>query len=114
MSDFYPRMLFVVVVVVVLVVVLADTLIKILHYCPISPFFQHIAPLHAPLPSNLPRQSCPAAMPGSHARQPCPAAMPGSHARQPCPAAMPGSHARQPCPAAMQKYYKFNNRFLRP
>jgi hypothetical protein len=45
--------------------------IKILHYCPISPCFQHITPY---------------ALPGSLARQPCPAALPGSLARQPCPA----------------------------
>jgi hypothetical protein len=79
------------------VVVLAVSLIKILHYCPISPCFQHIAACHAPLPCNL-------------ARQPCPAALPGSLARQPCPAALPGSLARQPCPAALPKYYKFINR----
>jgi hypothetical protein len=66
------------------VVVLAVSLIKILHYCPISPCFQHIAACHAPLPCNL--------------------------ARQPCPAALPGSLARQPCPAALPKYYKFINR----
>jgi hypothetical protein len=60
--------------------------------------FQHIAPLHAPLPSSS-RQPGPATLPGSLARQPCPAALPGSLARQPCPAALPGSLARQPCPA---------------
>jgi hypothetical protein len=41
---------------VVLVLLGADTLLKILHYCPISPCFQHIAPLHAPLPGSLARQ----------------------------------------------------------
>jgi hypothetical protein len=49
-------------------------IVKILHYCPISPCFQHIAPLHAPLSGSLARQPCPAALPGSLARQPCPAA----------------------------------------
>jgi hypothetical protein len=49
-------------VVVLLVVVLADTLIRILHFRPISPCFQHIgiAPLHAALPGSLARQYCPA------------------------------------------------------
>jgi hypothetical protein len=84
-------------VVVVVVVLGADTLLKILHYCPISPCFQHIAALHAPLPGSVARQPCPAALPGSLARQPCPAALPGSLARQPCPAALPGSLARQNC-----------------
>jgi hypothetical protein len=69
---------FVVVVVLVLV-----TLLRILHYCPISPCFQHIAPLH------------------------CLAALPDSLARQPCPEALPGSID---CLAALQKYYKVNNR----
>jgi hypothetical protein len=54
--------------------------LKILHYCPISPCFQHIAPLHA------------------HAWQGC-APLPCSFARQPCPAVLPGSLARQPCPS---------------
>jgi hypothetical protein len=61
--------------------------LKILHYCLHSPCFQHIAPLHAPLPCSLARQPFPAALPGSLARQPCPAALPGSLARQPCPPA---------------------------
>jgi hypothetical protein len=39
--------------VALVVLVLADTLLRILHYCPISPCFQHIAPLHAPLPCSL-------------------------------------------------------------
>jgi hypothetical protein len=78
------------VVVVVVVLVLADTLLRILHYCPISPCFQHITPLHAPLSCSLARQPCPAALPGSLVRQPCPAALPGSLARQP---------TRQPYPA---------------
>jgi hypothetical protein len=69
-----------VLVLVLLVLLLVDTLIRILHYCPISPCFQHIA------------------------------ALPGSLARQPCPAALFGSLARQPSPAALRKYYKFNNR----
>jgi hypothetical protein len=73
--SFYPRwyvcstrvyVLFcfvVVLVVLVLVLVLADTLLRIQHYCPISPCFQHIAPLHAPLPCSLARQPCPAVRP---------------------------------------------------
>jgi hypothetical protein len=84
--------------------------LKILHYCPISPCFQHITPLHAPLPcspaalaGSLGRQPWPAALAGSLGRQPCPEALPGSLARQPCPAALPGSLARQPCPAALPK-----------
>jgi hypothetical protein len=75
-----------------------------LHYSPISPCFQHIAPLHclaAALPGSLALQPCPAALPCSLALQPCPVALPGSLARQPCPAALPGSLARQPCPAAL-------------
>jgi hypothetical protein len=87
-------------VVLVLVLVLADTLLRILHFCPISPCFQHITPLHAPLPCRLARQPCPAALPGSLARQPCPAALPSSLARQPCLAALPGSLAWKPCPTA--------------
>jgi hypothetical protein len=55
---------------VVVVVVLADTLLRILHYCPISPCFPHIAPL----PCSLVRQPYLAALPGSLA----PAALPGS------------------------------------
>jgi hypothetical protein len=62
----------------------SQSLLKILHFCPISPCIQ---------------QPCTAGLPGSLARQPCPAALPGSLARQPCPAALPGSLARQPCPA---------------
>jgi hypothetical protein len=70
-----------VVVLLVLLVVLADTLIRILHYCPISPCFQHIiAPLHTALRA-LARQPC-ACLPGSLARA-CPAAL-HAHARQPC------------------------------
>jgi hypothetical protein len=68
--------------VVVLVVLGENTLIKILHYCPISPCFQPFSILH-------------------HCMQPCPAALPGSLARQPCPVALPGSFAGQPCLAAM-------------
>jgi hypothetical protein len=68
----------------------SQTLLKVLHYCPISPCFQHIAPFHASLHDNLE-----------------PAALPGSLARQPCTAALPGSPARQACPAPLQKYYKF-------
>jgi hypothetical protein len=74
----------------VVVLLGADTLLKILPYCPISPCFQHIAPLHAPLPGSLARQPCPAALPGSLARQPCPAALPSNLARQPYPAAFHG------------------------
>jgi hypothetical protein len=88
-------------VVLVVLVVVADTLIRILHFRPISPCFQHIAPLHAALPGSLARQPCPVALPGSLAWQPCPGALPGSLARQPCPAALPGSLARQPCLAAL-------------
>jgi hypothetical protein len=50
--------------------------LKILQYCPISPCFQHIASLHAPLPCSLARLPCPAALPGILARHPCPAALP--------------------------------------
>jgi hypothetical protein len=85
----------------VVVLLGADTLLKILHYCPILPCFQHIAPLHAPLPGSLARQPCPAALPGSLARQPCPVALPGNLSLQPCPATLPGNLARQPCPAAL-------------
>jgi hypothetical protein len=46
---------------VVVVVHLADTLIRILHYCLISPCVQHIAPLHC-------MHHCPAALPGRFAR----------------------------------------------
>jgi hypothetical protein len=63
---------------VVLVVLVVETLVRILHYCPISPCFQHIAPLHAPLPCSLARQPYLAALPGSLARQPCSAALPSS------------------------------------
>jgi hypothetical protein len=56
------------VVVVVVVVNLFLTLLKLLHYCPISPCFQHIAPLHAPLPVSLALQSCQAALPGNLVR----------------------------------------------
>jgi hypothetical protein len=49
--------------------------LKILHYCPISPCFQHIA---------------------AYCMQPCPPALPGSLARQPCQEALPASLARQP------------------
>jgi hypothetical protein len=77
-------------VVLVVVVVLADTLIRILHYCPISPCFQHIiAPLHTALRA-LARQPC-TRLPGSLARA-CPAAL-HALARQPC-TRMPGSLAR--------------------
>jgi hypothetical protein len=63
-------------VVLVLVLVLADTLLRILHYCPISPCFQHIiAPLHTALPGSLARASLAAFR--ALARQPC-ARLPGS------------------------------------
>jgi hypothetical protein len=81
----------------VVLVVVADTLIRILHFRPISPCFQHIAPLHAALPRTLAQQPCPAALPSSLARQTCPAALPGSL----CLAALPGILACQPCPAAL-------------
>jgi hypothetical protein len=45
----------------VVVLLVGESLIKILHYCPISPCFQHIfAPLHTALPGSLAR-ACPAA-----------------------------------------------------
>jgi hypothetical protein len=43
----------------------SQTLLKILHYCPISPCFQHISPLPAALPGSLARQPCPGALPAS-------------------------------------------------
>jgi nucleoside permease NupC len=52
-------------------ITMLSSLLKILHYCPISPCIQ---------------QPCSAALPGSLARQ----RLPGSLARQPCPAALPG------------------------
>jgi hypothetical protein len=55
----------------VVLLVLADTLIRILYFRPISPCFQHIAPLHAALPCSLALQPCPAVLSGSLARQPC-------------------------------------------
>jgi hypothetical protein len=55
-----------VVVVVVVLVVIADTLIRILHFRPSSPCFQHIAPLHAALSGGLVRQPCPAALQKSY------------------------------------------------
>jgi hypothetical protein len=66
-----------------------SSLLKILHYCPISPCIQQ--PCSAALPGSLARQACPAALSGSLARQACPAALPGSLVRQSCPAALPGS-----------------------
>jgi hypothetical protein len=93
------------------VVVVLGTLLRMLHYCPISPCFQHFAPWHAPLhclaalPGSLARQPCPAALPavlpGSLAWQPCLAALSGSLARQPCTVALPGSLDRHPCPVAL-------------
>jgi hypothetical protein len=135
-QDFYPRWHDVkhgspFCFVVVLVVLGADTLIRILHYCTISPCFQHIAPkvsLHhmhcmQPCPAALARQPlpgspCPAALarqplPGSLARQPLPGSpCPAALARQPLPGSpCPAALARQPlpgspCPTALQKYYK--------
>jgi hypothetical protein len=87
------------------VVVLMDTSIEILHFRPISSFFQHIAPLHAAFPGSLSRQPFPAAFPGSLSRQACPAGLPGSLAWQPCPAALPGSLARQPGPAEILQVF---------
>jgi hypothetical protein len=77
----------------------ADTLLKFLHYCPISPCFEQpcLAALPQPCPGSLARQLCPAALPGSLARQPCP----GNLVRQPCSAALLGSLALQPCPTAL-------------
>jgi hypothetical protein len=54
---------------VVVVLLLGATLVRILHYCPISPCFQHIAPLHAVWPGHLARQPCPAALPTSLAEK---------------------------------------------
>jgi hypothetical protein len=83
-------------VVLVVVVVLADTLIRLLHFRPISPCFQHIAPLHAALPCSGAALPCSgAALPGSLAWQPCPAAFSGSLVRQPDPAALPGNHSEK-------------------
>jgi hypothetical protein len=59
----------------VVLVLGADTFIKILQYCPISPCFQTCNG-NMDLPGSL----CLAALPG----QPCPVALPGSLARQPC------------------------------
>jgi hypothetical protein len=90
-SCFYPRWyvcttrVYVLFCFVVVVVVGTDTLIRILHYCPISPCFQHI---FAPL-----LQPCLAAL-RALARQPC-ARLPGSLARG-CPSAL-RALARQPC-----------------
>jgi hypothetical protein len=64
----------------------SQSLLKILHFCPISPCIQ---------------QPCSAALLGSLARQPCTACVPGSLARQPFPAALPGSLALHACPAAL-------------
>jgi hypothetical protein len=85
----------------VVVVVVLGTLLRILHYCPISPCFQHIAPWP---------MACIHALPSSIARQPCPAALPGSLARQPCPAALPGSLAWQPFPAALIAWQTCRNK----
>jgi hypothetical protein len=52
----------------------SQSLLKILHFCPISPCIQ---------------QPCTAGLPGSLARPPCPAALPGRLARPPCPAVRP-------------------------
>jgi hypothetical protein len=73
----------------VVVLLGADTLLKFLNYCPISPCIQQ------PCPAALPGSLALAALPGSLARQPCPAALPGSLAL----AALLGSLARQLCPA---------------
>jgi hypothetical protein len=81
------------VVVLVVLVVDTDTIIRILHYCPISPCFQHIiAPLHTALPGSLAR-ACPAAL-RALAWQPW-VCLPGSLARA-CLAAF-CVLARQPC-----------------
>jgi hypothetical protein len=61
-------------VVLVVVLAVADTLIRILHYCPISPCFQHI------IAYSLARQPC-ARLPGSLARA-CPAALRALLSRQ--------------------------------
>jgi hypothetical protein len=67
----------------------SDTLLKCLHYCPISPCIQR------PCPAALPGSLAPAALLGSSLarQQPCPAALPGSLAS--CSAALPGRLARQ-------------------
>jgi hypothetical protein len=77
---------------VVVLLVLADTLIKILNYFPISPCFQHIAPLPCSpaLPGHLARQPYPAALPGNLVDL---VALHGSLARQCCTASLPGSLA---------------------
>jgi hypothetical protein len=85
---------------VVVVLLLGATLVRILHYCPISPCFQHIAPLHAVWPGHLARQPCPAALPGRLARWPCPVAWPGSLAHQPCRKVFKLFYGRRP--ACMQ------------
>jgi hypothetical protein len=66
-------------VVLVVLVLVAESLVRILHYCPISPCFQPIiAPLHTALPGSL-AHACPAAL-LSLARQPC-TRLPGTLAR---------------------------------
>jgi hypothetical protein len=91
---------------VVVVLVVLGTLVRILHFRPISPCFQLLSILchcmHITLPDSLTRQPCPAALPGSPARQPCPAALAGSLGRQSCPAApCPAALPRQPCPGSL-------------
>jgi hypothetical protein len=87
------------------VVVLVGTLVRILHFRPISPCFQLLSILcHCMHACNLARQPCPATLPGSLAQQPCPAALPGSLARQPCPTDLPSSLARQPNTKYSSKY----------
>jgi hypothetical protein len=88
-------------VVLVLVLVVADTLIRILHYCPISPCFQHI------ITYSLARQPC-ARLPGSLARA-CPAAL-CALARQPC-AHLPGSLARAAVQTSLNRFSRICARF---
>jgi hypothetical protein len=70
------------VVVLVVVLLFLVTLVRILHFRPISPCFQ--------------------LLPGSLAQEPSLAALPCSLARQPCPAALPGS---QPCRKVCKLFY---------
>jgi hypothetical protein len=88
-------------VVLVVVLVVTDTLIRILHYCPISPCFQHI------IAYSLARQPC-ARLPGSLARA-CPAAL-RALARQPC-TRLPGSLARAAVQTSPNRFSRICARF---
>jgi hypothetical protein len=104
-------------------VVVADTLLRILHYCAMSSerdsfakgifstfakgFLLHKLLLkvnYLPLRVKKSRSHDMGQCHFHHAYSilhHCHAALPGSFARQPCPAALPGSLARQPCTAAL-------------